>query len=174
MLNDSVLTFLNRASKVELGLISTNLIRVYYEKAFKSTGLVVSDTILDRAALATRGFPYLMQLIGYYIIQYTDKGGTIDNAIMDKVEKAAQGDMEDNVFKPILTPLSENDKIFLKAMARLGDTVSTTKLQAALGKKGPALQPYRKRLIDAGVIEAPRRGELVFAVPYLAEYLLQV
>jgi hypothetical protein len=23
-----------------------------------------------------------------------------------------------------------------------------------------------------GVIEAPRRGELVFAVPYLAEYLL--
>ena len=24
-----------------------------------------------------------------------------------------------------------------------------------------------------GVIEAPRRGELVFAVPYLAEYLMQ-
>jgi hypothetical protein len=41
-----------------------------------------------------------------------------------------------------------------------------------LGKKGPALQPYRKRLLEAGVIEAPRRGELVFAVPYLAEYLL--
>ena len=33
-LNDNVLTFLNRATKVELGLISTNLIRVYYEKAF--------------------------------------------------------------------------------------------------------------------------------------------
>lgn len=29
----------------------------------------------------------------------------------------------------------------------------------------------RKRLIEAGVIEAPRRGELVFAVPYLSEYL---
>ena len=33
---------------------------------------------------------------------------------MEKAEKAAMGDMEDNVFKPILTPLSENDKIFLK------------------------------------------------------------
>jgi hypothetical protein len=42
-----------------------------------------------------------------------------------------------------------------------------------LGKNGPAIQPYRKRLIEAGVIEAPRRGELVFAVPYLAEYLLE-
>ena len=84
------------------------------------------------------------------------------------------GDMEDNVFKPILTPLSDNDKVFLKAMARQGDIVSTAKLQAALGERGPALQPYRKRLLDAGVIEAPRRGELVFAVPYLADYLLQV
>lgn len=50
--------------------------------------------------------------------------------------------------------------------------MTTAKLQAALGKKGPAIQPYRKRLLDAGVIEAPRRGELVFAVPYLADFLL--
>jgi hypothetical protein len=79
--------------------------------------------------------------------------------------------MEDNVFKPILAPLSDNDKLFLKALARCGGTVTTAKLQAALGKKGPALQPYRKRLIETGVIESPRRGELVFAVPYLSQYL---
>ena len=172
VLNDQVLTFLNRANKVELGLISTNLIRAYYERAFKSVSITVSDELLDRAALTTRGFPYLMQLIGYYVIQYTEEGGTVDDAIMDKAEKAAMGDMDDNVFKPILSPLSDNDKTFLKAMARQGETASTAKLQAALGKKGPALQPYRKRLLEAGVIEAPRRGELVFAVPYLAEYLL--
>ena len=28
------------------------------------------------------------------------------------------GDMENNVFKPILSPLSDNDKIFLKAMGQ--------------------------------------------------------
>ncbi len=132
----------------------------------------MSDGILNRAALATRGFPYLMQLIGYYVIQYTPDGGTVDEAIMNKAEKSAMGDMEDNVFKPILSPLSDNDKIFLKAMARLGGTVPTAKLQAVLGKKGPAIQPYRKRLLESGIIEAPRRGELVFAVPYLSEYLL--
>ena len=173
VLNDSVLTFLNRATKVELGLISTNLIRAYYERAFRSIGIEVSDDILDRAALSTRGFPYLMQLIGYYVIQYTSKGDAVTNAIMDKVEKAAMGDMEDNVFKPILAPLSDNDKIFLKALAHCGEIAITAKLQAALGKKGPAIQPYRKRLIEASVIEAPRRGELVFAVPYLAEYMMK-
>ena len=173
LLNDSVLTFLNRANKVELRLISTNLIRAYYEKAFKSIGIEISDEILDRAAQATRGFPYLMQLIGYYVIQYTSEHGVVTDAIMDKVEKAAMGDMEDNVFKPILNPLSDNDRIFLKALARCGGTVTTANLQAMLGKNGPAIQPYRKRLIEAGVIEAPRRGELVFAVPYLSEYLLK-
>lgn len=173
ILNDSVLTFLNRASKVELGLISTNLIRAYYDQVFRVMGIKASDDILDRAALATRGFPYLMQLIGYYIIRYTEERGTVDSEIMDKAEKASMSDMEDNVFKPILLPLSDNDKLFLKAMAHQGHTVSIAKLQAALGDKGPAIQPYRKRLLDAGVIEAPRRGELVFAVPYLADYLLK-
>ncbi len=136
-------------------------------------GINIPDELLDRAALATRGFPYLMQLIGYYVIQYTAEGVTVDDSIMDKAEKSAMGDMENNVFKPILNPLSDNDRIFLKAMARQGEIVSISKLQATIGKKGPAIQPYRKRLLEAGVIEAPRRGELVFAVPYLAEYLLQ-
>ncbi len=172
VLNDQVLTFLNRAAKVELGLISTNLIRAYYERAFRQAGISVSDELLDRAAKATHGFPYLMQLIGYYVIQYTQEEATVTTSVMDKAEKAAQSDMEDNVFKPILNPLSDNDKVFLRALARCGGTVTTAKLQAALGKKGPAIQPYRKRLLEAGVIEAPRRGELVFAVPYLAEYLL--
>ena len=172
VLNDSVLTFLNRATKVELGTISTQLIRAYYEKAFRLVGITISDEFLDRAALSTRGFPYLMQLIGYYVIQYTPQGVTVTDDVMNKSEKAAMKDMEDNVFKPILTPLSDNDKVFLHALARCGETGSTSKLQANLGKKGPAIQPYRKRLIEAGIIEAPRRGELVFAVPYLADFLL--
>ena len=173
VLNDTVLTFLNRAPRVELGLISTNMIRAYYERAFRTMGIGASDEILDRAAMATRGFPYLMQLIGYYLIQYTDKGESITAKIMEKAEKAALGDLNENVFKPILNPLSDNDKVFLRAMARVGGTVTTAKLLAVLGRKGPAIQTYRKRLIEGGVIESPRRGELVFAVPYLADYLLK-
>ena len=32
-------------------------------------------------------------------------------------------------------------------------------------------QKYRRRLIDAGVIEQARRGYVRFAVPYMANYL---
>ena len=148
------------------------MIRAYYEKAFRSVGIAILDELLDRAALSTRGFPYLMQLIGYYVIQYTPEGGVVSENVMAKSEKAAMKDMEDNVFKPIISPLSDNDRVFLQALARCGEIGTTDKLQAELGKNGPAIQPYRKRLIEAGVIEAPRRGELVFAVPYLADHML--
>lgn len=171
VLNDKVLTFLNRAMKVELGTISINIIRAYYEKALRMTGVKINDELLERAACSTQGFPYLMQLIGYYLLQYTPEGGEVTDNIMCKVEKAAMSDMNDNVFKPIISPLSDNDMVFLKAMAHCGDIVTTAKLQETLGENGPAIQPYRKRLIEAGIIEAPRRGELVFAVPYLKEYL---
>jgi hypothetical protein len=62
----------------------------------------VSEDLLDRAALTTRGFPYLMQLIGYYMIQYTEEDGMVDDAIMYKAEKAAMGDIEKRDFRNLL------------------------------------------------------------------------
>lgn len=44
-------------------------------------------------------------------------------------------------------------------------------MQAHGGGSSDYAQKYRRRLIDAGVIEAPRRGEVSFAVPYLGDYL---
>lgn len=171
VLNDKVLTFLNRANKVELGAIPVSAIGAYYEHAFTELAIGYTDSIIEHAAAMTRGIPYLMQLIGYYIVLYTQSTKGIDDQILQKAEKAALRDLEDNMFTPILAPLSDNDRAFLDAMAQAGDSISTKELQDLLGHNGPAIQPYRRRLIDAGIIESPRRGQLTFAVPYLSEYL---
>ena len=110
-----MLTFLNRATRVELGLISTNLIRAYYERSFRTIGIRISDELLDRAALSTRGFPYLMQLIGYYVIEYTPDGGEVTEAIMDKAERSAMG-----VFLPYGT--AEEDGDFAERSGGMGST----------------------------------------------------
>jgi hypothetical protein len=112
-----------------------------------------------------------MQLIGYYIVQYTRDTKLLDEPVLDQAESAALSDLERNVFDPMLSPLSDNDRKFLEAMAVDEGVTTTAALQRRLGAGGPAIQPYRKRLIDAGLIESPRRGELVFAVPRLADYL---
>lgn len=75
--------------------------------------------------------------------------------ILDKAQRAAMRDMDDNVFKPILAPLSDNDRVFLKALARCGGTVTTARLQAALGRRGPAIQPYANVSLKPGLLRLP-------------------
>ena len=169
VLNDHVLTFLNRARRVQLGPISKESIRAYFAHAFRIIGIESSGALLDRAAEGARGLPYLMQLLGYYIVRYTQDTKLLDSDAFNQAENAALHDMEQNVFEPILTQLSNNDRLFLEAMSIDEGTTTIATLQKRFGDSGPAIQPYRKRLIDAGVIESPRRGERVFAVPYLAE-----
>ena len=171
VLNDRVLTFLNRAHKAKLGPISTTSIFAYYVHAFGKLGIECPDDILERAAVAAKGLPYLMQLIGYYLVLYSQDERTVTEASFARAERSSLMDLDDNVFRPILAPLSDNDLLFLEAMAAGDGIVTTAELQERLGEGGPPIQPYRKRLIDAGIIEAPRRGELVFAVPYLADYI---
>ena len=172
VLNDEVLTFLNRACKVNLGSISIASIRAYFEHAFRSMNISCPEPILDLAAEKSRGLPYFMQLLGYYLTLYAKDTSAIDKETLKKAESSAIRDLEDNVFKPTLAPLSDNDRFFLMAMARCKDPITTHELQEQLGSQASSLQHYRKRLLETGIIEAPRRGELVFAVPYLREYLL--
>ena len=171
VLNDKVLTFLNRANKVYLDPISINSITAYYDLAFRSLNIECSEDLISKAALKTLGLPYLMQLIGYYLTLYSQNTSKINENTLKKAATAAINDMEDNVFKPTIAPLSDKDRDFIKAMAKCDEPVTTAKLIEVLGWKKEALQPYRKRLIDSGIIESPRRGELIFAIPFLAEYI---
>lgn len=171
ILNDSVLTFLNRARKVKLGPISTPEIRAYYEAAFNELALECAEDTLEHAAQEASGFPYLMQLIGYYAVLYGESLGVVNDATLDKAVKGARADLEDNVFAPILAPLSDNDRRLLNAMALDEGVSRVSDIIARMGATDSSFQPYRARLIDAGIVESPRRGELVFAVPFLREYL---
>ena len=171
VLNDSVLTYLNRAQKMRLTHISSQEVRAYYSNAFAQLGFSCDEGILDAATDATCGFPYLMQLIGYYIVRYVNASSEIDQAVLDRALKAARCDLVDNVFAPILAPLSNKDRELLCAMAQDEGPSRVADVIARMGTTDSTFQQYRARLLDAGVIESPRRGELVFAVPFLAEYL---
>lgn len=102
--------------------------------------------------------------------------------LLELAEKAAQNDyvvalvtayesMGDNVFEPILKPLSDNDIKFLYAMAEDEGESRVSDICTRMKKSNSYVQPYRARLIDAGIIEAPRSGSVTFAVPYMLEYL---
>lgn len=171
LLNDKVLTFLNRARKVELEAISVSSVRAYYGRVFSQMGKTWEDGVLDAAARGSRGFPYLMQLLGYYLVEIAGNDSTISSATLNEALGSSRADLVDTVYAPVLAGLSERDMRLLMAMSEDEGVSKVADLKRRLGENDSQFQPYRARLIAAKVIDSPRHGELEFTVPYLGEYL---
>lgn len=170
-LNDRVLTFLNRASKIVLGPVRTGDIDAFYAGAFDE--LRVSVDAETRAGLAgsAMGSPYLMQLIGHYAVVRAGNGGVLGGDDANEVIRSSVADYKSDVCQTTLNALSDKDVEFLTAMARDERDSAMSDVAARMGVTGDYAQKYRRRLIVAGVIQSKRRGYVSFAVPYLAEHL---
>lgn len=174
VLNEETLTFLNRATKIELEPIPITIVQSYFESVFARLDRPIDENLLNEAARATEGFPYLLQLVGYYLEESTDAGKTIVASDVERAKRLAFADLNENVFRAMLTPLSHADIAFLKAMAQDDGPTKVGDLEGRLNVSQGHVQSYRKRLIEAGVIASPRRGELSFIVPRLANYLREL
>lgn len=173
ILNDHVLTFLNRASKISLPPLRISDIEAYYRNAFSQLAISMRDDMVITAAHETSGSPYLMQLIGHYITINAGLDGTIDGPLFTTALDRAKTDFINDICQTTLAPLSEQDTAFLAAMATDASSSKIADIAERLHCSASYAQIYKRRLIHAGVIEQSRRGEVQFAVPYLREYLRQ-
>ena len=170
-LNDHVLTFLNRATKTTLQPLAFGDVDAFYQMAFESVGVLVSDEQRRTASKATSGSPYLLQLIGHNIVARVPQGATLSDAGLRSALAAARIDYENGVCETTLAALSDVDVSFLRAMAPDEHESAIADIAARMGVSYDYAQKYRKRLIDAGVVESAGRGKIAFAVPLLADYL---
>jgi hypothetical protein len=171
VLNDKTLTFLNRASKCQLGPLPIAEVVSYYYKTFKALRKTISTEDMQRAAEATHGYPYLLQLVGYHLLDLVGDDDTIPSAAVTLAIENARRTMVETVFEPSLSPLSAADVNFLKAMSPDDQASRISDVQRRLGVSPEAAQQTRARLIAAGAVASPSRGRLVMELPFLAEYL---
>ena len=171
VLNDKVLTFLNRANKIMLGPLSIPDIDAYYRKTFDDIGIGIDPELRKHAARATEGSPYLLQLIGHNIVLYAGDGGEVDEQTIEEAILSAQETFKQDVCSTTLAALSDKDVEFLRAMAQDEGESNISEIADRMGVSADYAQKYRKRLMDSGVIEQARRGYVAFAVPELAGYL---
>lgn len=170
-LNDHVLTFLNRARKVELGPLAESDVSAYYRSAFDRLGLCVDGDSRSLAARATQGSPYMLQLVGHNIAMRASEDGRVSEDAVHEAICCAQADFEADVCETTMAALSEVDVTFLQAMSVDAEFSRVSDIAERMGVTVDYAQKYRKRLIDAGVIQRAGRGFVAFAVPYLAEHL---
>lgn len=171
VLNDQVLTFLNRATKVHLGPLPIPAVTAYYAQALAGLGKAVKPAELERAAAATMGYPYLLQLVGYYLLEFAGNQPTIGSDTVELAVTASRQALAEAVFAPALAPLSKRDRAFLQAMAADAAPSAISQVAQRLGVSADSAQQTRRRLIGHGVIAPAGLGEVEFTIPYLAEFL---
>jgi hypothetical protein len=174
ILNDRVLTFLRRAQQVELEEIDTKVFELTYIETFEKAGINADTGVLQTAAKAAQGYPYLFQLIGYYLYKHCNRKIAVKD--VQRALEYAKVELFRNVHSLIYRDLSDKDRTFLHSMAILstsGRDVQFGDLVAGLAVTKGYASKYRQRLLESGLITAPAHGKLAFRLPYMQEYLLQ-
>ncbi len=172
-LNDHVLTFLNRASRLTLTPLRISDVDMYYQNAFRELGISLQKTDRQDLAEATNGSPYLMQLLGHYITVSADANGQLTSDRILSAKEHALTDYRRDICETTLAPLSDADVAFLIAMAEDEKESEPAALAGRMGVTSSYIQTYKRRLLQTGIIEQPARGKLRFAVPYLRDYLAE-
>ena len=173
LFDDEVITFLRRARTNVLADVPVDEVEEAFAQTFEDSGMSIDAKLLSRAAKATAGYPYMIQLVGYYIWDTADSRGSTVISEEDVSEgiREAHVDLDNAVCIPELHGLSKNDKAYLKAMAISDGPSETSEVAERMGRSAKYAATYRKRLLDAYVIRQTDRGEVDFAVPFLREYL---
>ena len=171
VLNDHVLTFLNRAEQINLQPLTDGDIKAYFLEAFSKTGINMSAEMLNRAVKTTEGSPYLMQLVGHYITCFANEDGTVGEKMLSDALFTAKQTFINDICKTTVNSLSDMDLCFLKAMIEDDSISKIGDIAKRLSVTGDYAQQYKKRLLDSGIVRQIRRGEIEFAVPYIREYL---
>jgi len=170
VLNDDILTFLRRAKQVELEHVEIIIVEHEFKKVFLKSGTTLTGEIVSKAARATYGYPYLIQLIGHYL--WEDMQGDTDNDILDGVMVKVKAELFRNVHRMIFADLSNRDREFVIAMSEDESASSVSAIGERMQKKKNFISLYRERLISSGVVKSCGHGLLCFNYPYMREFLL--
>nr|WP_237740654.1 ATP-binding protein [Arthrobacter crystallopoietes] len=172
LLNEGVATFLRRADRINLHEARIVEVSASYRELFREGGIDVSPELLSEAAEATEGYPFLIQLVGYYLWMAAGKAGwALDLNSVRGAIAAAQRRNTLVVVESALSDISAKDREFLDAMAEQDGPSAAAQIGQIIKSKPNVVSKYRNRLIAAGLIESAGYGKVDFAIPGLRQYL---
>ena len=171
VVNDEVLTFLRRAERHALGSVASEDVARAIRTPVEASGRTVAEDVLDVMVQGTRGYPFLIQLVGAQVwrLRKSEKEISMESA-QEGVSNALRR-LGRLIYEPALADASTIDKSFLLAMAKDDGPSRMKDIQQRLEIDANFASQYRLRLIASELIEPTRHGYVDFALPYLRDYL---
>ena len=173
LLSGKSTSFLRRAARHDLGPIPRYEVEETFRLTVESAGKSIEDEALLAAVEAIDGFPFMLQLVGYRSWNSAGSSDVIGAEDVRRGIRLAREELGDRILGATLSELSKGDLAFLRAMAEDEADTARADLTARLGRTSSYVSSYKKRLLEAGVIEEPRPGVFKFALPGFREYLLE-
>ena len=179
LLNDDVLTFLRRADRYHLGDADPADVEEALRSPLATAGYRITDRALGVATAGTGGYPFLIQLVGFWIGKLADadaKGTATEVVLIDETiaaagVQAARRRLGSLIHEPALRDLSHVDRTFLAAMAVDDGPSKMADVAARLDADANYASQYRLRLIASDMIRPAGHGRVDFTLPYLRDYL---
>lgn len=171
LLSGKSTSFLRRAMRHDLGAIPRYEVAEAFRLTVEDGGRAISDEALSTAVDAIDGFPFMFQLVGYRSWNAAGSGKTLEIDHVRRGIQLAQEELEDRVLNATYSELSKADIAFLRAMAIDEKQTSRADLMERLKKSSSHISTYKKRLLEAGVIEEPQPGTFRFSLPGFREFI---
>lgn len=171
VLSGPAMTFLERMPKVRVGFLDADATRLALTKPVADRGGRVSDAALSELTVASGGYPYLVQLLGFHAWE-SASGGTIDVAQARRAIERASVTMEENLFAPRWARLAPRERQYLAAVAARGDAARARDVATDLGAERYEDVSYlRTRLITKGLLRPVGRGLVGFTFAPMAAWV---
>lgn len=171
VLNDDVLTFLRRADRHSLGPVALPEVATAITAPSERAGRRIAPELAGRAAEATGGYPFLIQLVGYHIWRQQTGHPEVSDADVEAGIVAARRRLGSLVHEPAIADLPRVARTFLVAMAHDDGPSKMSDIAARLNVDANYASQYRLRLIATELIAPVGHGRVAFTMPYLRDYL---
>jgi hypothetical protein len=165
------LTFLQRAARYELGPVALGDVSSTLQETAELGGRRFEVGALLEATHATRGYPFMVQLVGFHAWEQARAAAVIDTEHVEVAIALAASSLGQLVYEPVVRRLGGASKDFLTAMAQDDGPTYVAELAKRLGRSKQHVNTYRRRLIEERLIEPAGRGLVTLSGPFLRQWV---
>lgn len=170
LVSDESVSFLRRARQRHIGRVSDAEIEIAFRRTVEDGGRSIDDDAVAAAARAIEGYPYMLQLVGYWTWEQAGEAG-ISVEDIDRGVRLARQELRDGVLSATYRELSKGDLRFLEAMIPDDGASNLSDVAERMGVKSNYASKYKERLLVAGVIGEVGKGAYSIDLPGFKEYV---
>lgn len=171
LVEDKRVSFLRRARQRHLGTIGKADVARAFRKTIELSGKTIDTEALDTAVEAAKGFPYMIQLVGYCMWSECGDAQVISLEHAQLGAQAAALDFRTGVLDRTWAEMSNGDRSFATAMLPDNSGSSLTDVAKRMHRGTNYASTYKKRLMQQGVISDRPGGTFDFDIPLMREYI---